>query len=94
MLKAVHAREDREAPGAKVKMAIGKLKQIKLEKAAALVTGGAEEPFSYCGLFPAHWRSTRPNNPPERISREIRRRTGTAENFPDAQSALMVVARG
>ena len=47
MLKAIHAQEDREAAGVKVRMVTEKLKQLKLEKAAALVEGGAEETFSY-----------------------------------------------
>ena len=37
MLKAIHAQEDREAARVKVKMVTEKLKEIKLEKAAALV---------------------------------------------------------
>ena len=47
MLKAIHAQEDREAEGVKVRMVTEKLKQLKLEKDAALVAGGAEETFSY-----------------------------------------------
>ena len=34
----------------------------------------------------------RTNNPLERIMREIRRRTRVVGNFPDGQSALMLVA--
>ena len=34
----------------------------------------------------------RTNNPSERINREIRRRTRMVGNFPDGQSALMLVA--
>ena len=75
----------------KVKMVIEKLKQLKLEKAAALVAGGAEETFSYYDFPPTHWRSIRTNNPLERINREIRRRTRVVGNFPDGQSALMLV---
>ena len=42
MLKAIQAQEDREAARVKVRMATEKLKQLKPEKAAALVEGGAE----------------------------------------------------
>ena len=80
MLKAVHAQEDREAAGVKVRMVTEKLKQLKLEKAAALVEGGAEETFSYYDFPPTHWRSIRTDNPPERINRELRRRTGVVGN--------------
>ena len=88
MLKAIHAQEDREAARVKVKMVIEKLKQLKLEKAAALVAGGAEETFSYYDFPPTHWRSIRTNNPLERINREIRRRTRVVGNFPDGQSIM------
>ena len=94
MLKAIHAQEDREAARVKVRMVTEKLKQLKLEKAAALVEGGAEETFSYYDFPPTHWRSIRTNNPPERINRELRRRTGVVGNFPDGQSALMLVCAG
>ena len=36
-------------------MVTEKLKEIKLEKAAALVEGGAEETFSYYDFPPTHW---------------------------------------
>ena len=91
MLKAIHAQEDREAAWVKVRMVTEKLKQLKPEKAAALVEGGAEETFSYYDFPPTHWRSIRTNNPPERINRELRRRTGVVGNFPDGRSALMLV---
>ena len=94
MLKAIHALGDREAASVKVRMVTEKLKQLKLEKAAALVKGGAEETFSYYDFPPTHWRSIRTNNPPERINRELRRRTRVVGNFPDGQSALMLVCAG
>ena len=94
MLKAVHAQEDREAARVKVRMATEKLKQLKPEKAAALVEGGAEETFSYYDFPQTHWRSIRTNNPLERVNRELRRRTGVVGNFPDGKSALMLVCAG
>ena len=94
MLKAIHAQEDREAEGVKVRMVTEKLKQLKLEKAAASVAGGAEETFSYYVLPPTRWRSIHTNNPPARINREIRRRTGVVGNFPDGHSALMLECAG
>ena len=83
MLKAIHVQEDREAARVKVGMVTEKLKQLKLEKAAALVAGGAEENFSYYDFPPTQWRSLCTKNPPERINRELRRRTGVVGNFPD-----------
>ena len=39
-----------------------------------------------------HWTRIRTNNVLERIMREIRRRTRVVGNFPDGQSAVMLVA--
>jgi transposase-like protein len=39
-----------------------------------------------------HWIRIRTNNAMERLNREIRRRTRVVGNFPDGQSALMLVA--
>ena len=75
-------------------MVTDKLKQLKLEKVAALMEGGTEETFSYYDFPPTHWRSIRTNNPLERINCEIRRRTRVVGNFPDGQSALMLVCAG
>ncbi len=58
------------------------------------MAGGAEENFSYYDFPPTQWRSIYTNNPPERLNRELRRRTGVVGNFPDGQSALMLVCAG
>lgn len=92
MLKAIHAQEDRAAARVKVKAVVTKLKGMKLGKAAELVEAGAEETLSYMAFPREYWLRIRTNNPLERIMREIRRRTRVVGNFPDGQSALMLVA--
>lgn len=92
MLKAIHAQEDRAAARVKVKAVVTKLKGMKLGKAAELVDAGAEETLSYMAFPREYWLRIRTNNPLERIMREIRRRTRVVGNFPDGQSALMLVA--
>lgn len=92
MLKAIHAQEDREAALAKVDAVIDKLKVMKLPEAAQSVEESAEETLRYMNYPREHWRSLRTNNPLERIMREIRRRTRVVGAFPDARSALMLVA--
>lgn len=92
MLKAIHAQEDREAALEKVEAVVEKLKAMKLPEAARCVSEGAEETLRYMNFPREHWRSLRTNNPLERIMREIRRRTRVVGAFPDAQSALMLVA--
>lgn len=92
MLKAIHGQEDREAARAKAEAVATKLETMKLGQAAAIVRSGADETLSYMAFPREHWTRIRTNNTLERIMREIRRRTRVVGNFPDGQSALMLVA--
>ena len=71
---------------------IGKLLAMKLEKAARIVREGVDETLAYMAFPHEHWLKIRTNNPLERIMREIRRRTRVVGNFPDGNSALLLVA--
>jgi transposase-like protein len=92
MLKAIHAQEDRAAARAKAVAVIGKLIDLRLGKAAEVVRAGIEETLTYMNFPREHWTRLRTNNALERLMREIRRRTRVVGNFPDGQSALMLVA--
>jgi len=92
MLKAIHAQEDAEAAREKAKAVEGKLKKMKLRKAAKRVAEGAGETLAYMSYPREHWRQVRTNNPLERLMKEIRRRTRVVGSFPDGQSALMLAA--
>ena len=92
MLKAIHAQEDHAASCAKAEMVIEKLEALKLKEAAKVLRDGYRETLTYMHFPRTHWRSLRTNNPMERIMREIRRRTNVVGNFPDGQSALMLVS--
>lgn len=92
MLKAVHGSEDLEAARKKAGEVVEKLREMKLSKAAETLERGAEETFAYYAFPMEHWRLLRTNNPLERINSEIRRRPRVVGNFPDGQSALMLVA--
>jgi putative transposase len=92
MLKAIHASEDRAAARAKAAAVTEKLTGMKLAKAAEVVRAGIEETLSYMAFPREHWTRLRTNNVLERLMREIRRRTRGVGNFPDGQSALMLVA--
>jgi putative transposase len=91
MLKAIHAQENRSEAQAKAKTVLGKLRQMRLSRAAKM-EDGVDETLSYYAFPPEHWRRVRTNNPLERIMKEIRRRTNVVGSFPDGNSALMLVA--
>jgi transposase-like protein len=91
MLKAIHAQEDRQAALEKAQAVVEKLKAMKLHTAAKTLEEGILETLSYTDFPREHWRKLRTNNPMERIMREIRRRTRVVGNFPDGNSALMLV---
>lgn len=92
MLKAIHSQEDRTAACEKAEAVARKLESMKLGQAAAIVREGVHETLSYMAFPREHWTRIRTNNMLERIMREIRRRTRVVGNFPDGQSALMLVA--
>ncbi|MEO0461408.1 MAG: IS256 family transposase [Myxococcota bacterium] len=92
MLKAIHASEDLASAREKAASVVAKLRAMKLAKAAECVESGIEETFSYYHFPSEHWRRIRTNNPLERLLREVRRRTRVVGNFPDGESALMLVA--
>jgi len=71
---------------------VAKLKAMKLKKASEHVSEGIEETLEYYKYPREHWRRIRTNNPMERIMLEIKRRTRVVGNFPDGESALMLVA--
>ena len=92
MLKAIHAQENREEALKKAEAVAEKLMKMKLKKASEKVSKSIYETLEYM-IFPErHWIRIRTNNPMERIMREIRRRTRVVGNFPDGNSALMLVA--
>ena len=66
--------------------------EMRLGKAAEVVRSGIEETLAYMSFPREHWTRLRTNNALERLIREIRRRTRVVGNFPDGQSALMLVA--
>mgnify|MGYP001356562917 FL=1 len=92
MLKAIHAQEDKQAAREKAQKVVEKLKEMKLQKAAELVSESIEETLSYYDFPDEHRRRIRTNNPLERILKEVRRRTRVVGSFPDGESALMLVA--
>jgi putative transposase len=92
MLKAIHAQESRQTAQTKATEVVARLKEMKLRAAAELVEQKVGETLTYYAYPWTHWRQVRINNPPERIIREIRRRTRVVGAFSDGHSALMPVA--
>lgn len=92
LLKAIHGQEDRVAAQAKALQVVEKLRTMKLQKAADLVAEYAQETLTYMAFPREHWTRIRTNNMLERLLREVRRRTRVVGNFPDGNSAVMLVA--
>src|SRR5262245_56358265 len=65
---------------------------MRLSKAAEVLRSGVAETLSYMALPREHWSRVRTNNVLERLLREVRRRTRVVGNFPDGESAVMLVA--
>jgi transposase-like protein len=65
---------------------------MKLQKAAKIVQDGYDETLSYFHFPSEHCTRLRTNNTLERLNREIRHRTKVVGNFPDGESALMLVS--
>jgi transposase-like protein len=92
LLRAIHAQEDFAAAREKAQAVIQKLEEMRLPKAAHLVRSGYLETLSHMQFPREHWKRIRTNNSLERLNREIRRRTRVVGNFPDGNSALMLVS--
>ena len=92
MLKAIHAQENRAAAEAKACTVIDELRRQRMGRAADLVDDHVAETLTYYSFPDSHWIKLRTNNPPERIMREIRRRTRVVGAFPDGQSCLNLAA--
>jgi transposase-like protein len=88
MLKAIHAQEDLPAAQRNAAEVVGRLRDMRLGKAAERVETAVPETLSYYASPEERWRRIRTNNPLERIMREIRRRTRVVGAFPDGNSAL------
>ena len=91
-LKAIHAPEARQAAALQAQAVAATLTAMKLRTAAALVRDTATQTLTADAFPSTHWRQIRTNNPLERISRAVRRRTRVVGAFPDGQSAVMLVA--
>lgn len=92
LLKAIHGQEDREAALEKSRQVVEKLRAMKLRKAAEKVEADIAETLAYMQFPREHWLRIRTTNMLERLLREVRRRTRVVGNFPDGNSAVMLVA--
>lgn len=92
LLKAIHAQESRASALAKMESVARQLQEMKQPEASKMVRESCAETLAYYGFPAEHWVRIRTNNGLERLLKEVRRRTRVVGAFPDAQSALMLVA--
>jgi putative transposase len=90
--KAIHAQESRDTAERKANAIIADLRDGKMSKAADIVEQMVQQTLTYYAFPDIHWQKIRTNNPLERITREIRRRTRVVGAFPDGQSCLNLAA--
>ena len=83
--ECIPAREKAEA-------VLAELRRQKMARAVGLVEEGIVETLTYHAFPDSHWIKIRTNNPPARIMKEIRRRTGVVGAFPDGKSCLNLAA--
>lgn len=62
-----------------------------LPAAMRTLEGALEDSLAFYAFPREHWKMLRTNNPLERLMKEIRRRTKVAEQFPNEDSALLLV---
>lgn len=69
------------------------MEQYRTSLPAAMRTleGALEDSLTFYACPREHWKMLRTNNPLERLMKEIRRRTKVAEQFPNEDSALLLV---
>lgn len=91
MLKAVHARENKDAARIKAQAVVKQLREMNFTAAAKKIETGIDETLTYMNFPDQHWNKIRTTNLIERVNREIKRRTRSIGTFPDGQSALMPV---
>jgi putative transposase len=91
MLKAIYAQENRKSAQDKAEAVAVRLDEMRLSKAADIVRNVIGDTLTFYDYPSEHRIRIRTNNMLERMNREIRRRTRVVGNFPDGDSALMLV---
>ncbi len=88
MLKAIHAQESCKAALQKTDAVVADLHIKRMVRAANLNAESIGETLNYCAFPDSHWQKIHTNIPPERIMKEIQRRTRVVGKIPDGQSCL------
>ena len=86
MLKAIHARESKDAAREKAIQVAEKMRGMKLAKAAKKIEDGIEEALTYMDFPTQHWTRIRTNNAIDWLNCEIK-------NAVQKQSVLSLTGR-
>ena len=90
MLNAIHAQEAQQSAREKAKVAVQKLKGMKLKEAAQKIEGSIKQTITHMPFLADNRLRIRTKNGIEHIMREIRRCTRVVGKFPDRNSSLML----
>jgi len=90
VVRSIFAQPDEKSVRAQHAYVVEQL-EGKFPEAARLLDEAEDEVLAFASFPKAHWKQIWSNNPPERLNREIRRRTDVVGIFPDRAAVARLV---
>ncbi len=90
IVKTIFAAPDQKAAKEQLNTVVLQLKD-RFPKAMEVLKDGCDDVLEYMAFPSEHWVQIHSTNPPERLNREIRRRTDVVSIFPNRASVLRLV---
>ena len=89
-VRTIFAQPDAASTRRQYETAVSELR-ARLPRAAELLEEAKDDLLAFTSFAPLHWRQIWSNDPQERLSREIRRRTDVVGIFPDRGALVRLV---